>query len=235
MQASPPTPPSHQLWNSSDSLLTPFNSTPAENTIFFLSVWSIKHINPSQGRGGECQSGPFGGSGPIAHPAPRGASREQGARSVTRTGPGRASEKAREEQGKETAVSGGRITSSILFSSQASTSSADGHLQGGCGRSGQVPTSCRVGRRDGAATRQMQPSGKPSTFTLNRRGTWAWAEGLESEVSVSRANVLPNSVGSAGKTWDVLSYQWAPPSEAPPGKIHSQGQQEKTHHTTKNT
>lgn len=177
---------------------------------------------------------------PTLHPVVQAASRVPGgsATSVTRTSSGRASEKAREEQSKGTAVSGGNllcITSSIWFSSQASTSSADEHLQGGCGHSGQVPTSCRVGRRDDVTIRQMRQSGKPSTFfTLDHWGTWAWAEGPESEVLVSRANVLPKSVGSAGNTWNVLSYQWAPPPEAPPSKIHSQGQQEKTDHTIKN-
>lgn len=36
---------------------------------------------------------------------------------------------------------------------------------------GQVPTSCRVGRRDDVTVLQMQQSEKPSTFSLNHRGT----------------------------------------------------------------
>lgn len=156
---------------SSETCQTPYwppSTLPQQKTpFFFLSVWLIKHIKPP-GRHGERQSGPYVAvdPAPTLHPVVQAASRVPGgsATSVTRTSSGRVSEKAREEQSKGTADSGGNllcITSSILFSSQASTSSADKHLPGGCGHSGQVPTSCRVGRRDDVTIRQMRQSGNP--------------------------------------------------------------------------
>lgn len=75
----PPPPPSHQLWNSSDSLLTHFNSTPAENTIFFpFCLVNKRHQTP-----GRCGKWTFWWQvDQVPSPRQRGTSCEQGARGL---------------------------------------------------------------------------------------------------------------------------------------------------------
>lgn len=104
--------------------------------------------------------------------------------SVTRTGSGSGSERAKEEQSGETALFWWRrpATSPRVYHFHPNpplTFSADEHLQVWLWSfrillplSGQVPTSCGVGRRDDVTILQMQQSGKPSAFSLNHWGMW---------------------------------------------------------------
>lgn len=151
-------------------------------------------MHQTPGRCGECQrwlgvSGPFGGSGPSAHPTttwwelPAGCwdalpdRSPKPAQGVGQKGP-------RRSRAVKLLSSGGgdllyHLEYIIFIPTLHLTSSADEHLQIWLWSfrillplSGQVPTSCGVGRRHDVTILQMQQSGKPSAFSLNHWGMW---------------------------------------------------------------
>lgn len=151
----PPPPPLHQLWKSSDSWLTHFNSTPGENTRVF-SAWWIKCIN-TQANVTSSRAGWGQGDLLVAvdraptHPGPCGVSRVPGCSPrAAWAGSGNGSERAREEQNGETATS---PWVSNFHPNPSLTSSADEHsgpwlwsFRIFLSLSGLVPTCCTLGK-----------------------------------------------------------------------------------------
>lgn len=161
---------------------------PTENIFFFfLAAWLIKCIKPqadvASARAGWDQVDLLVAVDQVPTPSHvvQAVSRVPGcsAGSATRTGAGSGSERAGDEQSRETALFWWRqlATSPQVYNFYPEpplTSSADEHLQIWpwsleifLPLPGQVPTSCRVGRRDDVTVLQMQQSEKPSAFSLN--------------------------------------------------------------------